>query len=172
MADLVLFGRTQLAIQTPFEPNRNPQYNGNIGPSGINSIDVQSAIEEVKALAFANDRFVLLAHYQGNSNVGRYLEIFTNESSDTSPIWLVNPANLLAVTLQTTAANSTCTVDFFNLTVSSVAPVYSVPMVAQKRVQFSGAPLAVLPANSLLAVRVTSGSINTPTMAITLSAST
>ena len=67
----ILFGRTQLAVQTPFEPNRNPQWGGSAGPSGIVSIDVQSAIEEVKAQAFANDRFLVLPNYGGNANTGR-----------------------------------------------------------------------------------------------------
>lgn len=42
------YTRTQEAEQTPFEPNRNPQWGGNPGPSGIVSTDVQSAIEEVR----------------------------------------------------------------------------------------------------------------------------
>jgi hypothetical protein len=40
-----LFGRTQLAGQTPFEPLRNPGFGG--VPSPITSEEVQNAIEEV-----------------------------------------------------------------------------------------------------------------------------
>lgn len=38
---------TPVAESTPFEPNRNPQWGGNAGPSGIVSTETQSAIEEV-----------------------------------------------------------------------------------------------------------------------------
>lgn len=168
----IIFGRTQQAIQTPFEPNRNPQYGGNPGPSGIVSQEVQSAIEEIKAQAFANDRFLILPNYGGNANVGRYLEFFTGQSSDVSPLFFTASANLLTVTLQTTAASATCNMGIFDLNVSSVTPVYTVVMNNQKRVQFTGSPLATISPNSLIAIRVTSGSINTPTMQLTLSAST
>ena len=164
--------RTQQAVQTPFIPNRNPQWNGNAGPSGITSVETQSAIEEVKAQAFANDRFLLLGIYGGNANVGRYLEFFVGSSSDQSPIYLVAAAQILAITCQTTAANATCDIGIFDLNVSSVTPVYTIVMNAQKRVQFSGTPLATLIAGALVALRVISGSINTPTIQLTLSAST
>ena len=42
---MILFGRTQTAIQTPFEPLRNPDQSGN--PGILSSVDVQNAIEEL-----------------------------------------------------------------------------------------------------------------------------
>ena len=45
-------------------------------------------------------------------------------------------------------------------------------MTAQKRVIYSGTPLAALAINAQVAIRVTSGSINQPTCEVTLSAST
>ena len=164
---------TPVAISVPFEPNRNPQWGGNVGPSGIESVDVQSAIEEAKADALANDRFVLLSHYGGNANVGRYTEWYPNEASDISPVYFAVTTRLLNVTCQTTAANATCTIGFFDLNVSSVVPVYSFSMAANKRVNFIGAPtLATFAAGCLIAVRVTVGSINTPEIQVTLSSST
>lgn len=163
---------TPVAISIPFEPNRNPQWNGNAGPSGLESTDVQSAIEEAKADALANDRFLLLPNFGGNANTGRYLEIFPNQASDTSPIFSSAGLRILSVVLQTTAANTTCTVGIFDINVSTVVPVYSVVMVAQKRVEYIGSPLATLSANCQLAVRVTSGSINTPSMQIFFSTAT
>ena len=168
---LLLASRTQLAIQTPFEPGRNPGYSGGLEP--FVSTDVQNAIEEALTRAISNDRFLVLSQYGGNANTGRYLEIFANAASDKSPIYFSASARLLTVTLQTTAANATCNVGIFDLNVSSVTPVYTVVMTAQKRVQYVGAPnLATLGAGSLMAIRVTSGAINTPTMQLTLSAST
>lgn len=162
---------TPVALSTPFIPNRNPGYGG--AASDIESINVQDAIEEAKADALANDRFLILPNYGGNSNIGRYLEFFPNQASDVSPLFFTSSARILAVTLQTTAANATCNIGIFDLNVSSVIPVYTVIMTAVKRVQYVGAPtLATISANSLIAIRVTSGSINQPTMQLTLSAST
>lgn len=73
----ISFGRTQEAIDTPFEPNRNPGYGGVIYP--LVSLESQSAIEEVykrlKDDGEANIRLVLLNVYNGtwsnNSFLGR-----------------------------------------------------------------------------------------------------
>lgn len=160
-----------VAIAIPFEPDRNPQYDGNAGPSGILSINVQDAIEEAKADALANDRFLLLTQYGGNANVGRYLEWYTSQSSLTSPVYFSSGARLLNVTCQTTAATATCTIGIFDVNISTVTPVYSFSMTAEKRVLFIGAPsLATFATDALIAIRVTSGSINTPQMQVTFSA--
>jgi hypothetical protein len=163
---------TPVAQSVPFEPNRNPQWGGNPGPSGIQSDNVQDAIEEAKADAIANDKFVLLASYGGNANSGRFLEAFSGQDTSIAPIWLVASSNLFAVTLQTTAASATCTVGLFDYMISTTVPVYTVVMSGVKRVQYSGTPLAVFSAGALLTVKVISGSINQPSMQITLSAST
>ena len=42
---MILFGRTQTAIQTPFEPERNPDQAGE--QSLLTSVDTQNAIEEL-----------------------------------------------------------------------------------------------------------------------------
>lgn len=162
---------TPVALSVPFEPNRNPGYGGL--PSDLESTNVQDAIEEAKADALANDRFVAFPSYGGNANLGRYLEVWPAQPSDIAPIYFNVAARLLAVTLQTTAATATCNVGIFDLNVSSVTPIYTIVMNAQKRVVYVGAPsLAVIPAGALIAIRVTSGSINTPTMQLTMSAST
>lgn len=161
-----------VALSTPFEPNRNPQYGGNVGPSGITSENVQDAIEEAKADALANDRFLVLGFYGGNANTGRYLEFFAGSASDVSPIFVAVTSRLLTVTFQTTSASATATLGFFDLNVSSVTPVYSLALVAGKRVSATGVPLATFLPNALIAVSVTSGSLNTPTLQFTLSSST
>ena len=161
---------TPVALSVPFEPNRNPQWDGITGPSGIQSTNVQDAIEEAKTDSLANDRFVLLGHYGGNANTGRYIEIFPAEASDIAPIYLAAGSRVLDLVAQTTAANATCNIGVFDLNVSNVTPIYTIVMTAQKRVSYSGNPLAALPVNALLAFRVTSGSINSPLLQITLSA--
>jgi hypothetical protein len=160
-----------VAIAIPFEPDRDPQYGGNVGPSGITSINVQDAIEEAKADALANDRFLVLPSYGGSANTGRYLEVWGGQASNVSPIFFSDASRILSVTLQTKSVQATCSLGIFDLNVSSVVPVYSIVMTNQKRVQFIGTPLATLAPNALVAMRVTSGSINTPTLQITFSAS-
>lgn len=162
---------TPVAGSVPFEPNRNPGFGG--VPSDLESTNVQDAIEEAKQDALNNDRFLVLPNYGGNANTGRYLEFYPGQGSDVSPLFFSAAARILGVTLQTTASTATCNVGIFDLAVSSVTPIYTVVMTAQKRVQYIGAPaLATLGANSLLAIRVTSGSINQPTCQLTLSATT
>lgn len=159
-----------VAQSTPFEPNRNPQWGGNIGPSGLVSLETQSAIEEVFSKAISNDRFVLLASYGGNAITGRYLELFPNESSFSSPLYLQVAARLLSVTFQTSAASATAILSFFDLNVSDIVPIYSLSLVAGKRITANGMPLATFSPESLVAIRVTAGSINTPTLQFVFSA--
>lgn len=165
-----LFGRTQSALQTPFIPMRNPGFGGLAQP--FTSVEVQSAIEEALNQAIANDRFLVLSHYGGNANVGRYLEWFPQEGGDSSPIYLAAPAKILGVTLQTTAASATGNVGIFDLNVSAVTPLYTIVMTAQKRVSYTGTPtipLATTAPGALMALRVTSGSINTPSSQLVFS---
>lgn len=156
-----------------FEPGRNPGFGGL--PQPFTSKEVQTAIEEALDRAISNDRFLVLPSYGGNANVGRYLEFFPAQASDTSPIFAAVNTKILAVTLQTTAANATCIVGVFDLNVSSVIPVYNILMTAQKRVAYIGtptSPLGIILANGLLALRVTSGSINSPTCQLVFSSAT
>jgi len=163
---MIIFGRTQDAFQTPFEPNRNG--------SEIESLTVQEAIEEAKQDALNNDRFILLCSYNGNANVGRYLEFFSAIDSSIAPIFLAASAKCLTLVIAATA-NSNGTIGIFNLSVSSTTPVYSISYGNTARVVRVGsaiAPLFSLPANSQIALRVTSGSANRPHVYFSLSAST
>lgn len=161
---------TPVALSTPFEPNRITA----TFPTGtsIDADNVQDAIEEAKLDALSNDRFTLLTHYGGNANVGRYTEWFPATSSLTSPVYLTAATKLLGVTCQTTAANATCTIGVFDVNVSTVTPVYTLVMSEQKRVSYVGNPLASFESGALVALRVTSGAINTPQLQVTFSAST
>lgn len=168
----ILFGRTQAAIDTPFEPNRNPGYGG--VPSDIESQNVQDAIEEAKQDALSNDRFLLLCSYNGNANTGRYLEFFPNIDSNIAPILLAAPSKCLSLVIASTAIH-TASIGFFDLSVSSVTPVYTASFVAQQRVVFTGSPaspLFTLGTNALFAVRITANSVNRPHVYLSLSAST
>lgn len=82
----ILFGKTQLAGDTPFEANRDPQFNGNLGPSGITSLDTQSAIEEVKSIVTGIARFASV--FVANGTVGNNNWLGFNElvTSLTTPM--------------------------------------------------------------------------------------
>ena len=163
---MIIFGRTQDAFATPFEPNRNG--------SNIESLTVQEAIEEAKKDALNNDRFLLLCSYNGNANAGRYLEFFSGIDSSIAPILLYAPARCLTLVIASTA-NSNGVVGIFDLNVSSTVPVYTVSYGGTSRVVTIGTPLAPifnLAGNSLLALRITSGSANRPHVYMSLSAST
>ena len=156
-----------------FEPGRNPGYGGL--PQPFVSTETQSAIEEALDRAISNDRFLVLPNYGGNANVGRYLEFFPGQASNVSPLFLAAPAKILNIVLQTTAANATVNVGVFDLNVSSVTPIYTIVMSAVKRVSYIGtptSPLGATAANALLALRVTSGSINAPTCQLVFSSAT
>lgn len=168
----VIFGRTQSASDTPFEPNRVNGFGG--VPSEIESDNVQDAIEEAKQDAINNDRFLVLGSFGGNANAGRYLGFFPSLSSFESPIFLAAPARCLSLVISATA-NTTATIGIFNLAVSSTIPLFSATYNGTRRTIFLGSPVSPLfaiPSNAELAIRVTAGSASKPYLQISLSAST
>lgn len=163
MSDVLLFGRTQDAWQTPFESE--PQR-----ANGFTSKTTQEAIEEALARAISNDRFVTFPYYNGNANVGRYLEFFPGLASDIAPLDINSAAKCLWINAKTTAANATCTIGFYNLTPLTL--LYTLTFTAQKESFVAGSPsvpLFSLPANGELGVRIDSGSINRPHIIMALS---
>lgn len=163
---------TPVALSVPFEPNRNPGYGG--VPSDLESVNVQDAIEEAKLDALSNDRYILLSSYNGNANVGRYLEFFPGIASDVIPIDIPVTTRLLTVVLQSSAV-ATGTVSFFDLAVSSTVPVFSISLVSSNiaiATAVPSAPNAIIAADANLAIRVTAGSINRPSIYFFLSAAT
>lgn len=168
----ILFGRTQNALETPFEPNRSPGYGGT--PSEIESDNVQDAIEEAKNDALNNDRYIILCSYGGNASTGRSLEAFPSLPMSEAPIFLPVASKLLTLVIGASAA-STVTVSFFNRAVSTTVPVYSTSLTAQTRKVVLGTPalpLAVFNASTELEVRITAGSANKPHVYFFLSAAT
>lgn len=163
---------TPVALSVPFEPNRNPGYGG--VASDIESVNVQDAIEEAKLDALSNDRFILLSTYNGNANTGRHLEFFSGIASNLIPINLFAETKLLTVVFSS-SANSTATLGFFDLNISSVTPVYTISLAAQNAVTDlanPAAPNAIFSSNARLAIRITAGSVNRPAVYFFLSAST
>ena len=96
-AAVVLFGRTQQAIQTPFEPARNPDFNGGLSP--FTSTDVQNAIEEAyhKAPGTAS-RYAVIAGKKGASD-NKWIEFFKDIPSNEGPFILAETSTLKALSV-------------------------------------------------------------------------
>ena len=88
MADALLFGRTQSAVQTPFDNSTN----------GFTSTEVQSAIEEAKNTApgFSN-RYVTIAGYGGQGK-DHYMEFFKGLDSNNNPFLIAEASMIVAFT--------------------------------------------------------------------------
>lgn len=164
---------TPVAQSIPFEPNRNPGYGG--VPSGIMSDNVQDAIEEAKQDALNNDRFLLMASYNGNANAGRYLEFFNNIDSLIAPILFTAESKVIDIVAATTAASATCTIQFVDVAPTTPIVLYTLTFSNQKRVIDDGlpeSPLFTIPANTRLGIRIGTGSINRPHLYFYVSTST
>ena len=164
MSDVILFGRTQTAFQTPFEsePERL---------NGFVSKNVQEAIEEGLTKAVSNDRFVILPSYGGNANVGRYLEIWPTLDSLSAPLSVGTSVKCLYIVSNTAAVNATCTIGFYNTVTSTL--LHTTTMAAVKQAIETGtslSPIFTLPANGALGIKIDSGSNNKPYLLIALSA--
>ena len=171
-AAVILFGRTQEAINTPFTPARNPDFSG--GTSPFTSTDVQNAIEEAVVIAVSNDRFPIFFQYGGNANNGRYLEIFPGIDSEEAPFFTNTPARVLTIVCSTTSGGSNADLGFFDLAVSDTVPLYTLDYAGNKRkidIGTPATPLFTVPALGELAVRVTQGSVNKPHCYVVLSSS-
>ena len=163
-AAVILFGRTQEAINTPFDNSTN----------GFTSTEVQSAIEEAVVIAVSNDRFPIFFEYGGNANNGRYLEIFPGIDSQEAPFYTNTPARVITIVCATTAGSSNADIGFFDLAVSDTVPLYTLDYAGNKRKIDAGTPatpLFTIPATGELAVRVTQGSVNKPHCYVVLSSS-
>lgn len=101
--------RTQRAFTVPFDNSTN----------GFLATDVQAAIEESRQDAIDNDRYPIQASYIGAAVVGRYLEIFPGEGSDTGPLLAPDNSIITAVTVQAQSA-TTGAIRIYNVTTATV----------------------------------------------------
>ena len=101
---VILFGRTQPAIDTPFEPGRNPDFNG--GESQFTADNVQDAIEEAFNTAPGNAaRSAISFGRAGNSN-NKYLEFFRSVPSNLTPHIIPNDATLTDISCATSNSST------------------------------------------------------------------
>lgn len=152
---VLLFGRTQDAWGTPFDPTDPDAI-----AAGISSLTVQKAIIEAKEDAINNDRYPFEASYGGNANVGRYLEIFPALATYPDAPFIFPENSIIKAISLGAVSPSTGTLSFFKTT-DLVNPIFSVSLVASSRILLTGLtyPLSAL---DELALRVTAGSFNKP----------
>jgi hypothetical protein len=161
MADQLFFSRTQRALQTPFDPLRNPGFGG--VPSPLTSQESQSAIEESLTKAIGNDRILVFSFLNGNAGNGKYLEIYSGIDMFDAPLVATTTLRAKNINARTTSANATCTLGFYDLVPVTPTLLYTLTFTAQKEVSVTGAPdLFVLSIGMKLAIKVDSGSINKP----------
>lgn len=126
------------------------------------SENVRDAIIESIQIAATQSRSLLLSQYNGNANVGRYLEFFVGIDSLSAPIRTDIDFSIFSIVSSTTAVDSNAIIGFFDLNVSATIPLYTLNMNNLKTVFVSAVPLFTIPANGKFAIRVTSGSIAKP----------
>jgi hypothetical protein len=143
----------QVATSVPFDNSVN----------GFNSDNVQDAIEEVQAHTFENSKGFIFCSYNGNGNVGRYLEFFSGIDSSIAPLKVIGSLDILTIVTRTTASNATCTIGFYDIATTPTL-LYTVTFSKAKEVINTDTILFTLPANGELAIKVDSGSINKPYM--------
>ena len=155
----ILFGKTQDAYGTPFDPTDPDAI-----AAGLSSNTVQKAIIEAKEDAINNDRYPFEAVYGANASVGRYLEIFPGLASYPDAPFIFPEASVIKQVSLGCVATSTATIGFFKTT-NLVTPVFSVSITAATRFLATGLYHSFLALDEL-AIQVTSGSINKPFMRI------
>lgn len=161
---------TPVARSTPFlsEPERN---------NGFVSKNVQEAIEEALALAISNDRYLVLADYNGNANTGRILEFYPGIDSDDAPLHFNGATIITSIISSTTSNGSNATIGFYDKFADPglTTPLYTLDMNGQKTVEITvptTTPLFSIPGTGELVIKVDSSSIQKPHMQVIFSSAT
>lgn len=126
--------------------------------SGIASTEVQSAIDEVYNLAKNASRGAVSCGFDGNGSSGRWLEFFSNNSSNNSPYVVPEPGILRAISASAASA-STCVITIYKNGISAATLSFSSAQAARdKTLNVSLTDL------DLISIQVTSGNISRPTL--------
>lgn len=107
----------------------------------------------------------VVCSYSGQANVGRYLEFFPANSSDTSPFVIVTDSLLIGLSISSVAA-ATGTVSLYILP-NTTTPIASVSLTGTTTNYVTNLSFSI-PAGSQLAAKVTAGSFNKPGIALYL----
>jgi hypothetical protein len=133
--------------------------------SGLTATTTQAAIDEVLDALYEVTSYPVQANYNGNANVGRYLEVFPGEDTSTAPILVPTNSTLLHVTIQA-AATTNGSVTIYNLTTTTNIYVASFSGTAKQT--FTNLNLPGINASDELQFIVSGASINKPKIRIWL----
>lgn len=104
-----------------------------------------------------------LFQYNGNANVGRYLEFFSGISSDEAPLYSPQALRITSIVARTTAVSATCNIGFYDLSTPTPTLLYTLTFSNQKdRVVTLMPSVFQLPAMGQLAIKIDSGAIQKP----------
>jgi len=138
---------TPVSKQIPFDNSIN----------GFTASNAQTAIEEAKTVAANASRGPTIAAFDGSASTGRWLEFYNNNPSDNNPFIVAEPAQLVAVSIVTSAGSATGTVTIYKNGVS----LQTISLAAQKKNAVSGLAHNLVSLDEL-SLQVTSGSITRP----------
>ena len=125
--------------------------------NGFTATEVQSAIEEAYQAAANASRGPTIAGFDGTASTGRWLEFYANNPSDSNPFVLAEPAQLIALSIVTSAASATGTATIYKNGVS----LQTISLAAQKKNAVNGLTHNFTTLDEI-SVQITSGSISRP----------
>jgi hypothetical protein len=117
-------------------------------------------VGSISETAQTNDRYAIIATYNGNANAGRHLEFFPGQGSDSAP-FTVPELSYIRVLILTATSNSTGTVSVFTSS-DLITPIRQISLSNE---MYKKSIIAVpLLADDRIVVRVTAGSISKPSL--------
>lgn len=118
------------------------------------------AISDIVNVVLNTDRYAVKASYNGKANTGRYLEVFSGQSSDVANFVFPETSFIRTIIVNSTAL-STGIISVYRIT-DLVNPVISISLSNEdyKRQEYS----AFFDADEKIAFKVSNGSINKPSM--------
>lgn len=153
---MILFGRTQTAFQTPFDPT-----DSSAASAGFSSDNVQGAIVEARALALNKAVFAIIFSRDGTPSANTWLYYGHATPSNQMPFVTFKDLILTEYTVTTQAA-STATLVLRN--VQTNANILSIPLASSLLV--TGAPNIAISQGIQIGAIVTNASANRPCLTL------
>ena len=133
--------------------------------NGFVSDNVQEAIEEARASAYANDRYPIGCSYGGNANVGRYLEPFTGLNFIDAPFVTPEDSKIITATLNTVDSSGSFSIGFFKST-DLVNPILTLALNDGVSTQTYSNLTTLVDGGAKILIRVTTGSRLKPSLRV------
>lgn len=119
-------------------------------------------VSEAREIPPSNDRYALIASYNGNANSGRYLEFFPGQSSDVNPFPIPDPSFIRTVTVSTSAASTGVIAFYKNFDFNT--PILQVPLTNNTYTKYTTTIL--INTDDRISCKVISGSLSKPNIVV------